>query len=311
MPWKTVKKSETIQVRDDGKLVKKGNTLKRVCITGAKSYIGESVERWIHEKNEAIEIVTYDTLSPDFKDKSFAGFDSVFHVAGIAHVSADPSKEELYYKVNRDLTIETANRAKADGAKQFIFMSSIIVYGNEGNKGLITRSTKESPVDFYGKSKLMAEEGIRELSDDSFHVAIIRPPMIYGKNSKGNYRRLAALAGKIPVFPLVNNQRSMLHIHNLCEFVYLLIVNHSLGTFYPQNREYVNTSLMVKEIGACHGKNIVLVKGFHSIIRFLAGHINVFRKMFGDMAYEKSLSDHFDGAYCVVDFKESIVLTEK
>lgn len=284
--------------------------MKSVLITGAGSYIGKNVETWLLSKNENIQVTTFDTMEKDFLEKSFQGFNTVFHVAGIAHVSADPSKENLYYKVNRDLAIETAKKAKADGVAQFIFMSSIIVYGKEGQKGIIDRNTKENPVDFYGRSKLEAEKGLKPLADENFQVVIIRPPMIYGKNSKGNYPRLAKMAVKIPFFPMVDNRRSMLHIDNLCELVYLIIKSNANGIFYPQNEEYVNTSVLVKEIANCHGKSMLLIKGFGTLIKWMSKRINVLQKMFGNMAYDKELSQHFDDAYCVVDFKNSIRLTE-
>ncbi len=284
--------------------------MKKVLITGAGSYIGTRVEKWLLSKEEGIVITTFDTMEENFLKKSFAGFDTVFHVAGIAHVSADPSKEDFYYKINRDLAIDTAKKAKADGVGQFIFMSSIIVYGNEGQKGVIDKDTKENPADFYGRSKLMAEEGLKPLEDDRFKVAIIRPPMIYGKDSKGNYPRLAKMARKLPIFPLVENQRSMLHIDNLCELIYLIIKNSESGTFYPQNAEYVNTSRLVKEIAACHHKPMLLIKGFGWLIKPMRKRVGILRKVFGNMAYDKEMSKHFENAYCVVDFKESIRRTE-
>ena len=284
--------------------------MKKVLITGAKSYIGTRVEKWLLFKSEGIEITTYDTMDEDFLQKSFSGFDVVFHVAGIAHVSADPTKEDLYYRINCDLAIDTAKKAKEDGVSQFIFMSSIIVYGNEGQKGIIDQNTKENPVDFYGRSKLLAEEGLKPLAEDGFRVAIIRPPMIYGKDSKGNYPRLAKMARTLPLFPDVSNKRSMLHIDNLCELIYLIIKNNAGGMFYPQNAEYVNTAALVKEIALCHGKPMVLIKGFAWLIKILSRRINLLRKVFGDMAYDKEMSHHFENTYCVVDFKESVRLTE-
>lgn len=284
--------------------------MKKVLITGANSYIGTNVEKWLLSKGEEIDITTYDTMDESFLRKSFQGFDTVFHVAGIAHVSADPSKEELYYKINCDLAVDTAKIAKEAGVSQFIFMSSIIVYGNEGQNAIITHNTKENPIDFYGKSKLLAEEGLKPLADEKFKVAIIRPPMIYGKDSKGNYPRLAKLARKLPIFPKVPNKRSMLHIDNLCELVYLIIKNNVGGTFYPQNTEYVNTSALVKEIAGCHKRPMVLVGGFAWLIKGLSNRVPLLRKVFGDMAYDKEMSKHFENAYCVTDFKTSVRLTE-
>lgn len=287
--------------------------MKRILITGADSYIGCSVENWLRNNEKEYEIDTVDMRGEAWKEKSFSGYDAIFHVAGIAHVSADPKLENLYFAVNRDLAIATAKKAKVEGVGQFIFMSSIIVYGNSakvGKEKWISAATKEAPADFYGQSKLEAEEGLRPLESGSFKVAIIRPPMIYGKGSKGNYVRLSKLAEKIPFFPNIKNTRSMLHIDNLCEFVRLLIEHEEGGTFYPQNREYVTTGEMVKEIAKCRNKKMHLTKLFHPFLYLGSRFVGVINKVFGSMAYEKELSNHWDYAYCVVDFEESIKRTE-
>src|SRR5699024_12036773 len=141
------------------------------------------------------------------------------YVACIVYVMRNQKKEVTYYEVNRDLTIETAKKVKSEGVKQFIFLSIIIVYGeNIDNKGIITKDTLPEPSNFYGNSKLQAEKGIEPLDDSDFNVAILRPPMIYGKGSKGNYPKLSKAAQKLPIFPDMDNQRSMLHIDNLSEF---------------------------------------------------------------------------------------------
>src|SRR5699024_6867974 len=130
--------------------------------------------------------------------------------------STDPNMEELYYQVNRDLTIEVAQKAKHEKVKQFIFMSSIIVYGDsKAEKVVIDRHTKPNPSNFYGQSKLEAEQRILPLDSKDFKIVIVRPPMIYGKHSKGNYPKLAKAAQKLPLFPNIDNERSMLHIDNL------------------------------------------------------------------------------------------------
>src|SRR6056297_1230510 len=159
--------------------------MKKILITGANSYIGTSVEKWLLKEPEKYKVDTLDMKNHSWKEKDFSGYDVVFHVAGIAHVSSDPKMEDLYYKVNRDLAIETAEKAKKDGVKQFIFMSSIIVYGNSDIKnGVITINTIPKPANFYGNSKLQAEESILPLADESFKIIILSPPMIYGKGSK-------------------------------------------------------------------------------------------------------------------------------
>lgn len=284
----------------------------KILITGANSYIGNSFENWIKQRGSNYIIDTIDMIDGSWKNKSFNGYDVVFHVAGIAHVSSNPKMEELYYKVNRDLTIDVAKKAKTQGVKQFIFMSSIIVYGDSSKineKSVIDINTVPKPSNFYGNSKLQAEEGIKELQDDKFNIVIIRPPMIYGKGSKGNYIRLSKIARKIPIFPNIDNKRSMLHIDNLCEFIRLMIENNEKGIFFPQNKEYVNTSKMVASIAKVHGKEVILTKAFNPFIKVFSIFIGLMNKVFGNLVYEKGMSEYKEN-YRIRDLEESIKLTE-
>ena len=181
----------------------------KVLITGAGSYVGEHVRKYILAKDSSYQIDEVDTMGDVWKKAEYRHYDVVFHVAGIAHVNADPKMEALYYKVNRDLTIEVAKYAKACGVKQFIFMSSQIVFHESRSlkSEVLTKNTKPNPNGFYGDSKLQAENGLHELESENFKVCILRPCMIYGPNSKGNFPRLAKLAKKTPIFPAWHNKR--------------------------------------------------------------------------------------------------------
>ncbi|WP_422484807.1 NAD-dependent epimerase/dehydratase family protein [Gudongella sp. DL1XJH-153] len=285
--------------------------MKRVLITGKNSYIGTSLENWLMREPDKYKVDTVDMKDGSWKEKDFSSYDVVFHVAGIAHVSSDPKMEDIYYKVNRDLTIETAEKAKAEGVKQFIFMSSIIVYGDSSSsKRVIDRNTVPTPSNFYGNSKLQAEEGIKDLEADDFKIVVLRPPMIYGKGSKGNYPRLANMAKKVPVFPDINNERSMLHIDNLCEFIKVMIDHEETGLYFPQNKEYVKTSELVRLIGEVYGKKIWMISWMNWLIGLMFG-IGIVNKVFGNLVYEKSMSDYDKANYRIRTFKESIELTEK
>ncbi|KGE18327.1 NAD-dependent epimerase/dehydratase family protein [Paenibacillus wynnii] len=275
--------------------------MKEILITAKNSYIGN-----------AFSISTFNRYSCEFiscrdnnwKEKSFSGYDVVFHVAGIAHIKESKANSELYTKVNRDLTIALAQKAKAEGVKQFIFLSSMSVYGVES--GVINMESVPNPKGYYGISKLQAEEHIKELSNENFRIAIVRPPMVYGKNCKGNYPRLVKLALRLPFFPVLNNQRSMIYIDNLSEFISLLIDNCDDGVFLPQNEEYVSTSDMVKLIAEYHGKKVKMTKLFNPLLRLFFKRVKFINKMFGNLTYEKSFSN-----YCVKSFKDSIRLTEE
>lgn len=279
--------------------------MKRVLITGKNSYIGTSVEKWLRKEPSKYDVDSVDMKDGLFREKDFSKYDVVFHVAGIAHIKETKANEHLYYEVNRDLAYETAKKAKEEGVRQFVFLSSMSVYGIEF--GVIDNSTMPKPNSAYGKSKLLAEELIRQLEDESFFVATIRPPMVYGKGCKGNYTRLSGLAIKTPIFPNISNKRSMIFIDNLSQFVKQVIDNESSGLFFPQNAEYVVTSGMVQLIALAHGKKVIMTKLFNPFLRKL--NISMVNKMFRDLVYEKSMSE-YDFDYRVCNFKESILKTE-
>lgn len=291
--------------------------MKKILITGANSYIGTSYENYIKENYpDDYTVDTVDMIDGSWRNKDFSEYDVIYHVAGIAHsdngkISAE--KEKLYRSVNTDLTVETAEKAKADGVKQFIFMSSAIVYGDSapiGKSKVIKRDTLVNPTNCYGDSKVQAENGIRLLNDDNFKVVILRPPMIYGKGSKGNYPVLAKMALKLPVFPMVKNQRSMLYIENLCEFVRLMVENEEQGTFCPQNAEYSNTSELVKIIAEAHGKKVHLIRGFGWALKIMSKVTGLVNKAFGSLSYEMSISEYKD-EYRKINLEESIRITER
>lgn len=288
--------------------------MKKVLITGANSYIGTSFENYVMQCHD-YQIDTVDMIDNTWRDKSFSEYNSVFHVAGIAHSDTGRVSEErkqFYYQINTDLTIETAKKAKADGVGQFIFMSSAIVYGDSapiGKPKRITRDTPVAPANFYGDSKVQAENGLLKLADESFHVVILRPPMIYGKGSKGNYPQLSKFAQKLPLFPYIKNERSMLYIGNLTEFVKLMIDNNESGIFYPQNAEYVVTSEMVNAIAQAHDKKIRLVKGTTVPLKAMSHVTGLVNKAFGNLSYDMSMSEYKEN-YRKFSFEESIRQTE-
>lgn len=289
--------------------------MKRILITGANSYVGTSFEAHLKQWEEKYRTETIDMVDTSWRDRSFRGYDAVFHVAGIVHQKDkknEPDTVALYDRVNRQLAVETAQKAKADGVKQFIFMSTASVYGltaGVGQQILINRDTPVCPVDPYGASKAKAEEEILALADENFRVAIVRAPMIYGKGCKGNYTTLSTLARKLPVFPMVENQRSMLYIDNLSEHIRLLVEDAAEGIFWPQNREYVNTSELVNLIAHTHGKNILLVKGFGWALKLVHGITDMADKAFGSLCYDYALSA-YPKDYCIKNFYESVAETE-
>lgn len=266
------------------------NWMKKILITGANSYIGTSFEKWLKQWPEEYKVDTVSMRDDAWKEKGFSEYDVVLHMAAVVHKKEKPEMESLYFKVNRNLPVEVAKKAREAGVRQFIFMSTMAVYGEEGKIGeelVITRNTKPNPKTYYGKSKLEAEYELNRLTNENFKVIVLRPPMVYGPNCPGNYSRLEKLALKSPVFPMIQNKRSMLHIYKLCEYVKEYIDNESQGVFFPQDNEYVNTSLLVKKIAQENGKKIYLSKSMGWIMKLIGKRINVVNKVFGNLIYGK------------------------
>lgn len=314
----------------------RGIGMKRVLIAGANSYIGTSLERYLLEYNAAQgrELYRVDTISqrdPVWEGYDFSGYDAVFQASGIAHVdtgSVTREQQALYYQINCDLAVATARKARTAGVGLFLYPSSIIVYGDSAPYGKSRMITAQTPADnphFYGNSKLRAEEELRKLAPGAggessdrtgggqMQLSILRLPMVYGRGSKGNYPMLAKLAAKLPFFPNVQNQRSMIYIENLCEFIRQRIEDGQGGLYFPQNAEYTSTARMVQEIAAAHGKKVHLLKVMNPLAALasrMPGKIGAMaNKAFGSLTYDRSMSGDME-SYCLYDLPESIRRTE-
>lgn len=295
---------------------------KNILITGAGSYIGTAVRQWLTAFGGHYEVTELDMHGEQWKTHDFSKYDTIFHVAGIAHAdTGQVSKEEkqLYYEVNRDLAVETAKKARQSGVRQFIYMSSIIIYGESARpftgRRRITAMTRPQPANVYGNSKWQGDRGVRRLATPAFRVCVLRPPMIYGKGSRGNYPTLARIAAVTPVFPMVKNERSVLHIDHLCEFVRLMIEHEESGVFFPQDAAYADTSGLVQLIAKAHGRKVhlsgTLALGVRAaaVLPGRAGRLA--DKAFGSLSYEMSLSRYPKGEYRIHTLAQSIDVTEK
>jgi len=274
-----------------------------VLICGKNSYIGTAFEDFVSADPE-ISVSVLDMICYEPSETSFEGIDVILFVAGLVHKKETSENAELYYKINRDLPISVAKKAKAEGVKKFIYLSSMSVYGTES--GNITAETVEQPVSNYGRSKLEAEKGLSDLAEASFSVSLLRPPMVYGKGCKGNYQALSKFAVKFPFFPYYDNQRSMIYIENLCACVKKIVIEDISGVIALHNSEYVRTSDMVKLIAEAHGKKIRQPKIFSPFIKAFM-RVKTVGKVFGSLTYDHSFAMSADS----VDLKTSVEKTEK
>lgn len=283
-----------------------------ILITGENSFIGTSFARFAADMSKHT-LKTVSLRDNALANIDFSNTDTVFHVAGIAHVDyGTPTDEQKqsYLNVNTKLPIETAKMAKQAGVRQFIFMSSSIVYNKyRSKKDRISPETIPSPNSVYGFSKLNAEKGLLALSDDKFHVCIIRSPLVYGPGCKGNYPTLSKAAHCLPFFPKIDNERSVLFIGHLSRFVLYLIENDESGIFWPQNSEYVSTDMLVRTIAKVNNRRILIIPGFNWLLRLLSRWSHTIRTAINSCAYEQSMS-HYKTDYRPLTFEQTISITE-
>ena len=288
----------------------RGEYMERILIIGKRSYVGVSLKTWLEKFPANYKVAIVSSKNYEWKKAFSEKFDVVIDLAGVAHINnIKDNMKDVFYSVNRDLSIEIAKWSKDHGIHHFIFFSSMNVYGDYC--GTITDIEKTCPSGFYGDSKLQGDIGIRNLEDSEFLVSVLRPPFIYGKQCTGNYNIISSIAKKVPIFPLLRNKKSMIYIDNLCEFVRLIIDNKERGIFIPQNRELVSTVDLVREIARVNGKRVCFTGAFNWLLRPASKKIRMLKKAFADDSCDLKISSYYNYDYCIVNFPDSIFLTEK
>lgn len=284
--------------------------MKKVLILGKDSYIGEHIYSWLKQYPDQYDVSIVSTMNYEWKNADWRNVDSIVDLAGIAHINnITEEMRPLFYSINRDLTGEIGKWSKEHGVPQMVYFSSMNVYGDYCQH--ITDKKAENPTSFYGDSKLKGDNLLRKLEDDSFKVAHVRPPFVYGKGCKGNYNTISKIAKKTPIFPTYRNKKSMIYIDNLCEFVRLLINSGEGGIYTPQNKELVSTADLVREISRSTHRKVAFTPIFNWAIPIGIKVSKNVRKGFVDDYCDMNLSDDWDFRYCVVRFGESIARTEK
>ena len=281
--------------------------MKKVLVTGENGYIGTKFKEWIQSSNKEIELKYISVRGENWREIDFNGYDTILHLAGIAHVSRNPKFKEMYYQINRDLTISLAEKAKKENVKQFIFMSSIIIYGLDnkiGEYSVIDENTVPIPADFYGDSKLQADLKIQLMNSKDFKTSVIRTPVVYGPGCKGNFKKLIKLAKITPVFFDLDNKRSMIYIDNLNCLIEQIILDKKSGVFYPQNTDYVSTKEIIEVVAKHSGHKVYFSSIFNNLLKLAGKKINIINKILGNKMYKQVLSNSND--YSVCDFETSI-----
>ena len=256
--------------------------MKRLLIVGPNSYIGRQFRQYLDRFYGEYQTDTLSVRTKAWRSADFSIYDCLLYAAGITHIKETAENVHLYYEVNRDLALAVAQKAKDDGVRMFIYLSSASVYGM--TKGVITKDTLTAPITHYGKSKLQAEEGLRRMHCGRFCVVIVRSPMVYGPDCPGNYRLLVKLAEALPFFVDYPNRRSVIFIDNMSQFLKEMVDNGAGGIYFPQDPKYGCTCQMIQALAQAHGKRLPLFRCLAPLASLLK-YTPKGRKAFGDLVY--------------------------
>lgn len=280
-----------------------------ILVTGATGFIGS---RFIKEFKDKLNIKTFSLSKEKIEDISFNGINAVLHTAALVH-QTPPKPDDEYFYVNYELTCKLAERAKSSGVSHFIFLSTSHVYGEFAKQLFsytpLTETTKCSPSDAYGKSKLMAEQKLLEMSSDDFKVSIIRIPMVYGTGAKGNINALVKLVKYFPILPFDYdlNKRSVIHVSNLAHFINSVVLAKKTGIFLAQDAEPVSIKQLILYIANAQNKKVFLIKLSPLVLKVLKFFFpNPIIKLYGSLAFESHLTNKSIGYTPVLSSQDGV-----
>ena len=260
--------------------------MKRILLNGCNGYVGSD---FLNQYKNKYLFEKFSLLNQKLDNINFDNIDIVLHCAALVHQKIEHPYEK-YYDINVEYPVKLAKLAKQNGVKQFVFISTIAVYGEEKEK--LNENTTYKPITSYGKSKLEAEKQLVELNDDNFIVSIIRPPMIYGKNAPGNIDSLVKLVKKLPIIPLgkIENKRTFVSIQNLSYIIDEIINQKQNGTFLVSDDEAISTSRLIELISKNLDKKIYLVKiaFFESLLKILKPSFH--KRLYGSLEVDNSIT---------------------
>jgi len=259
----------------------------KLLITGSNGFVGNY---FINQYKEKYEIKTFSFLKDDINSLDCSDVDVVFHLSALVHQMGGASKEE-YERVNVTQTLQLAKKAKECGVKQFVFMSTVKVYGEE-TESVYTEKSICNPEDEYGKSKLKAEKLLLELERENFRVSIIRTPIIYGYGVKANIKNLINLVNKVTLLPFgkIENKRSIVYIGNLCHLVDVVIEEQKSRIFLASDDKPLSTSRLIELIAKNLDKKIYLIKipFFESLLKILKPSFH--KRLYGSLEVDNTLT---------------------
>jgi nucleoside-diphosphate-sugar epimerase len=310
----------------------------RVLVTGANSFIGSallvrgaldsalhlrgSVRRRTPDLPGGVETVRVGDLAPDTDwSGALRGVDAIVHTAARVHImreaAADPLAEFRWTNVAG--TLNLARQAADAGVQRFVFISSIGVNGAETFDVPFRAEDEAVPHSPYSISKYEAEIGLRQIAHKTgLDVVIIRPPLVYGPNAKGNFSTLLKIVHLGIPLPLgaIQNKRSLVALDNLVDLV-MTCLNHPAGankTFLVSDGEDISTTELLRRTAAALGRPARLIPVPPPILqtaaRFL-GKIDLAQRLCGSLQVDISYTQEVLGWIPPVSVDEALKQTAR
>ncbi|MCI2874670.1 NAD-dependent epimerase/dehydratase family protein [Staphylococcus hominis] len=286
---------------------------RNILITGKTGYIGNALEKFFIAQGDRVERLS--VRRQTWQEKDFSKFDVVIHLAALVHNNTPHARLTDYFKVNYELTKNLANLVKKAGVNKFIFLSTMSVYGEEGSLTStvkINRYTKCNPTTYYGLTKYKAETMLEDLANNQFQVNIIRPPMVYGKNSPGNFSRLLKMSKINFIYPKISNQRSVIYIDDLVYHINQLIKYDGTTLTHPQNKDYMDTNQTLMLMRKFNDKKPYLLEiSYFKFLNKFLNKIGIIRKVYGNLVYDKDIDSKYNFEDKRSNFEDTIFKTIK
>jgi nucleoside-diphosphate-sugar epimerase len=268
--------------------------MKKILVTGANGFIGHNLYKNLIKLNYSVKgttrnldtvLINYDTKyisvgNIDAKtnwDHALEGVDCVIHCAGKAHVINKKDELDIYCAINKEGTKHLAEQAVKAKVKRLIFLSSVKVNGestgNFDDPKIFTNDDTPNPQDNYAISKFEAEQALWEIaSKTNLEMVIVRLPLVYGKDVKGNLKRLIKLINfKIPLpFADIKNKRSLIGIDNLADVLVRCIEHPNAAgkTFLVSDGEDLSTSELINIIASGMNRSVKLFRLPRALLKF-------------------------------------------
>ena len=270
----------------------------KCLVIGGSSYIAQAFIRCNQDEIQITALSRNNSLKSyfDLINSDFTGYDVIINFAAIVHKKNPNLQESL--RINTELPLFLAQKAKEAGIKQFIQLSTIGVYSPQCAS--ITSNTPTDSQSIYGKSKLAGDEGLLKMQDADFIVSIVRPPVIYGPDAPGNMRALIKLIQKgIPLpFNYDNNQRAILYIENLTSALRIITMKQKDGIFILCDAQQPSLANLAKNIKKINNSKSLLFTPPMFLIKWLIKFKSFpFYKLYGDLVIDDQFAQKSLGLY--------------